>query len=416
MSSSVQAREVETFDPLEPSHIQNPFGFFSRLRTQQPVYWNEQYSFWMLSRYRDVKTALQAPQKYSSVTRVAIERWRDKFPQSARADFDTGLRFFYGHLQASDPPEHTMQKQVLMKAFMSLVTGVVKTSLEHRVSQLLDKMECAGTFDFVKEFAYPLPSAVIFDMLGIPDEHRQLIRETSEMIVRFPGAVYTANADLVQRIAEKATQAQAVLLQLVAGRRRHPEEDLISSLVRPGGGIDQMSDEDIVILSIFLLTAGHETTANLLGGSLRYLLQSRRQWERLIASPELLPGAVEELFRFVSPVLWVARVLTEDVQLEDRVLRKGNQVILGVGSANHDPREFEDPETLDITRKNVHALSLGYGIHTCLGAALARMETQVALSALLQRMPGIQLKTTAFEYQPVYFLRALKSLPVAVNE
>ena len=169
------------------------------------------------------------------------------------------------------------------------------------------------------------------------------------------------------------------------------------------------------MLCNFLLAAGHETTANLLSGSLRYLLADRKLWEELSAAPDMIPAAVEELLRFVSPVLWVSRLPTEDIELDGHVLRKGTRLQLGIGAANHDPSEFTNPELLDLNRTNVHSLAFGYGPHFCIGAALARMETQVALSRLLSRMPRMQLATKHFEYRPVYFLRALKSLPIVVR-
>jgi hypothetical protein len=144
---------------------------------------------------------------------------------------------------------------------------------------------------------------------------------------------------------------------------------------------------------------------------LRYLLERRELWKRLGAAPETLPAAVEELLRFVSPVLWLARLPAEDIELDGQVLRKGTRVQLGIGAANHDPREFPNPEQLDFTRPKVNSLAFGYGPHFCLGAALARMETQVALSRLLDWIPQMQPGTRHFEYRPLYFLRALQSLP-----
>jgi cytochrome P450 len=407
--------EAEAFDPLLSSNMQNPFDYFARLRDQKPVYWSAQYSFWMLTRYQDVKTALQSPSQYSSATGVAMAQRVDALPKSARDSFEVGKRFFHDHIQASDPPMHTAQRQSVMKAFMPLVTGIVKTSLEQRVHRLLDEIERAGTCDFVKEFAYPLPSSVIFDLLGVPEEHQQTIRETADLYWAFPRAVYRADVEALEQIAEKVKQTEAVLTKLVQIRKREPKADLISALAGADGAVTSISDSDLVVLCVFLLMAGHETTANLLSGSLRYLLQDRPQWERLIAAPDLLPGAVEELLRFVSPVLWVARVAKEDIEIDGHVLRAGSDIRLGIGSANHDPDRFTNPDTLDIIRKNTHSVAFGYGLHACLGAALARMETHVAFSGLLQRMPQISLRTDCFDYQPIYFLRALKSLPVAVR-
>ena len=415
MANSEQENRVESFDVLEHANIQNPFPLFTKLRSEAPVYWNQKYSFWMVSRYRDVKWILQQPQKFSSVTKSMYMERKEELPQNVHASFDIASRFVHGNLQAYDPPVHTLHRQAVVKDFMSLVTGVVKTSLERRVSHLLDAMEQAGSCDFVQALAYPLPSKVIFDLLGVPEEDHEAIRKSSDAMSGFQGAAYSRNADAIVTLGENFMEAEAVLMRLIESRRREPKEDLISSLVQPGNVLGQLPDKDIVVLCVLLLFAGHETTSSLLANSLRYLLQDRRQWEQLLATPEILPGAVEELLRFVSPVLWLPRVAQEDVEMHGSVAPKGAQVLVGFGPANHDAEEFRDPETLDVTRKNVYSLAFGYGIHTCLGAALARMETQVAFSQILKRFPRIQLLTDKFEYHPVYFLRALKSLPVAVN-
>jgi cytochrome P450 len=157
---------------------------------------------------------------------------------------------------------------------------------------------------------------------------------------------------------------------------------LISTLVHREGATAWLPDHELVVLCNLLLAAGHETTANLLSGSLRYLLEKREKWEQLRAAPKMIPTAVEELLRFVSPVLWLSRLPTHDIELDGHVLQKGTRLELGIGAANHDPNEFQNPEQLDFTRPKVSSLAFGYGPHFCLGAALARMETQVALSRL----------------------------------
>jgi len=415
MATGKVMNQAESFDLLKSPDVQSPFEFAAWLREENPVYWNDQYQVWMLSRYRDVKDALLSPRKFSSRWTEPFERRRDRLPSEAHADFDDGVKFFYGHFHASDPPAHTGQRQATMKAFMPLVTGVVRASLERRVSGLLDNVERAGTCDFIKEFAYPLPAGVIFDLLGIPEEYHQVISEVSESYADFPNAVYAADCKALAVIADRTRRAKSSLMQLIQLRRQETQNDLISALVRTESGMELLPDEDIVHLSCFLLIAGHETTVSLLGGAMRYLLQDRSQWERLLAEPDLLPGAVEELLRFVSPLLWVGRVVAEDHELHGKLLRKGSGVLLGIGAANHDPLEFTSPEVLDVSRKNVLSIAFGYGIHTCLGAALTRMEAQVALSQLLQRIPNAQICTDQFEYHPSFFLRNLKSLRISVG-
>lgn len=415
ISNSTQAPESDSFDPMTPSNLQEPFVFFAELRKEKPVYWSEQYSFWMLTRYQDVKAVLRAPRQFSSATGVEIEKRAEQIPQSARASFDIGKRFWYTAIQATDPPKHTDQRGAVMNAFTPRVVAEMRTSIQQRVDHLLDEMERAATCDFVSEFAYPLPSLVIFDLLGVPAEDHEAMREATQAVVMFPSSVYQGDLVAIDHIAERLTRAQGVLERLIQQRRREPKNDLISILLHSETGTTQLPDDEIVVLCNFLLAAGHETTANLLGGSLRYLLERRELWEQLGATREMIPSAVEELLRFVSPVLWVSRLPAEDIELDGHLLRKGSRLQLGIGAANHDPAEFPNPEQLDFARPKVNSLAFGYGAHFCLGAALARMETQVALSSLLDRIPKVQLGTRHFEYEPLYFLRALKSLPIRLK-
>jgi cytochrome P450 len=416
ISNRTQATGSDLFDPMTRSNLQEPFVFFAKLRQEKPVYWNEQYSFWMLTRYQDVKAVLKAPRQFSSATGIEIEKRAEQIPPSARASFEIGKRFWYTAIQATDPPKHTDQRGAVMNAFTPQVVAQMRTSIQQRVDHLLDEMERAATCDFVSEFAYPLPSLVIFDLLGVPAEDHEAMREATQALVMFPSTVYKGDLVAMEHIAERLTRAQGVLERLIQQRRREPKNDLISILLHAETGTTQLPDDEIVVLCNFLLGAGHETTANLLSGSLRYLLERRELWEQLGAAREMIPTAVEELLRFVSPVLWASRLPAEDIELDGHLLRKGSRLQLGIGAANHDPAEFPNPEQLDFTRPKVHSLAFGYGPHFCLGAALARMETQVALSSLLDRIPTVQLGTRYFEYQPLYFLRALKSLPIVVRD
>jgi cytochrome P450 len=166
ISNTTQTTGSDIFDPMTPSNLQEPFVFFAKLRKEKPVYWNEQYSFWMLTRYQDVKAVLRAPRQFSSATGVEIEKRAEQIPQSARASFDIGKRFWYTAIQATDPPKHTDQRGAVMNAFTPQVVAGMRTSIQQRVDHLLDEMERAATCDFVSEFAYPLPSLVILIFWG----------------------------------------------------------------------------------------------------------------------------------------------------------------------------------------------------------------------------------------------------------
>lgn len=412
----MQITDSEVFDILTAANLQEPFLLFAKLRREMPVYWSEKYSLWLLTRYQDVKAALRAPSQFSSATGAEIEERRAQFPESVRPFFDICKRFVYTHFQAADPPEHTERRHAVMDAFTPQIIGELRAAVQQRADDLLDKME-QGTriCDFVSEFAYPLPSMVIFDLLGVPPRYCETLHRSSRAFVSFTSAVYRKDSKTIQEIAVEFTEAEQAISQIIRARRIEPKNDLISRLASSDEVAAEMSASELVVLCNFLLVAGHETTANLLAGSLRYLLESRELWDQLRAAPEMIPSAVDELLRFVSPVLWVPRLAAEDIELNGQVLRKGQRIQLGIGAANHDPAEFDHPEQLDFTRPKVNSLAFGYGPHFCLGSALAKMEAQVALSRLLDRIPNVELGTRQFEYRPVYFLRAMKSLPIVLR-
>jgi cytochrome P450 len=406
--------ELDTVDLISLDTLQNPFLFFAALREHSPVSWNKKYSCWLFTRYRDVKAALQDSKRFSSATGEEVLQRAEQFPPSARASFEIGYRFWYTTMLASDAPRHTEQRKSVLGAFTPRVIESMRSAIERRVDSLIDGILEARTCDFVSQFAYPLPSLIIFDLLGVPAEHYESIRVAAKASIHFPQITYNKDFKALEETAERLITAERIFQNLMEERRRTPKQDLISDLVQAQGENDILADHELVVLFNFLLTAGHETTANLLGESLKLLLEKRELWEQLKANPEIIPGAVEELLRFVSPILWQSRLLTENIELDGKILRKGERVMLGIGAANHDSNQYSEPETLKLTRADVHPLSFGFGPHYCLGAALARMEAQITLSKLVQRMPHVRLASSTFEYEPVYSLRALRSLPIQV--
>ncbi len=401
------------FDNLmNPANIHDPFPLYHWLRVHSPVHWNRYLGSWLLTRFDDVRSAFGDPTRFSSDSGEPLLKKADGLPASAKASFDIGYRFFYQQIQTFDPPAHTAQRALIAKAFTPRVMENMRSSIQVRVDRLLDRLEEAGSGDFISQFAYPLPSLVIFDLLGFGEEYYEPLRASAAAFARFPPALHARDSGSLEAIAENLTRTERLLQNLISERRAHPRNDLLSALATARDGSTALTDGELVVLCNFLLFAGHETTANLLGGSILHLLQNRSLWNQLKNSPELLGNAVEELLRFVSPVLTVARILKEDFECHGTVLRKGERISLMIGAANHDPAQFENPDQLDLERAKPQSIAFGNGIHYCIGAALARMEAQIALSALLRRFPEMRLASSAVEYQPVFFLRALKSLPV----
>src|SRR3954452_9413776 len=342
---------IPDFDDLmNPVNIRNPFPLYAWLRESSPVYWSKRMGGWLLTRFADVRNALGDARRYSSNSGAPLLARADALPAEARADFQVGYRFFYQQIQASDAPVHTLQRSLITKAFSARVTESIRGRIQNRIDTLIDGMEAKQACDFVSDFAYPLPSLVIFDLLGVPEEHYQVLRQSADAFARFLPATLTGDVNTLRHITETLHETDALLRGLIAERRREPQLDLISALASVREGPSQLSDDDIVVLSNFLLFAGHETTANLLAGSILHLLQDRRLWTSLLDSPGLLGNAIEELLRFVSPVLSVGRIATEDFELHGTLIRKGQRVSMMVGAANHDPAQFNDPETLVLDR------------------------------------------------------------------
>jgi cytochrome P450 len=280
------------------------------------------------------------------------------------------------------------------------------------VDQQLDAVQRQGDFDLMRDLAFPLPSTIIFELLGIPLEGRELVRSSSETIAAFV-ALVNPESGQIQRMAASLQDVAEYLRPIIEARRERPQDDLLSLLVSAEEQGERLSEHEIVIITTMLLFAGHETTTNLIGNGLLALLQHEDQWRQLKENPTLLNLAVEEMLRYDSSVHMVPRFLAADVEFGGKLLHKGERVMLGLAASNRDPNHFEQPDRFDLHRRQERHLSFGYGRHFCLGAALARMETQITIGALLQRMPELRLATDTFEWRPNIAMRGLLTLPLA---
>jgi cytochrome P450 len=276
---------------------------------------------------------------------------------------------------------------------------------------LLDRVQAQGQMDLIKDYAYPLPINVISEMLGVPHADREQIHAWSEAMARGLGL---GRPD--PGIMEHMRAFAEYTAQLVADKRQHPADDLVSQLVAIEEQGDRLSETELISMITLLIFAGHETTSNLIGTGSMMLLDHPDQLEKLKADLSLVPSAVEELLRYNGPATTVGpRFATEDIELGGKLIKKGDMVIAVVKSANHDERQFADPDELDITRTIDRHLAFGSGIHTCLGASLARMEGDIAFTTLLSRMPNLRLSAPRESLTWHWSLTAasLAALPVA---
>jgi len=312
-----------------------------------------------------------------------------------------------------DPPGHTRQRTLMMKTFTPRMIEAFRPSVQKLVDELLDQRLVQGSMDLVADLAYPLPSSVILDLLGIPRSGRPYIEASSEAINIFVATILFTGPSVWPRLAGVFADVKAYLKSLIAERRKNPGEDLLSKMVQAEEHGDMLSEDEIVVATNFLLFAGHETTANLIAAGMYYLMQHAEQMVQLRAEPAKIPAAVEELLRYVSPVHTLARRTMEEVTVRGVTIPKGKSIYLLVGAANRDAEKFPDPEKLDINRPPTRSLGFGYGIHYCIGAALARLESQVTFETIIRRLPDIHMTVDRPEFRPNYSLRGLVSLPVA---
>jgi cytochrome P450 len=385
------------FNPFLPEFHANPYPFYHRLRAADPVH-RTPMGLWVLTRYDDVVSVL-------------------KDPRFGREGFDQMLANVYGEGARSmlfrDPPDHIRLRGLVSQAFTPRVIDRMRSHIQDIVDRLLDSVQTANAIDVITDLAYPLPVTVICQMLGIPTDAHSGIRQWSADLARSVDAIgMPTDEDVVTR-GRAAQQAMLDYFRdLIPERRRTPGDDLLSLLIAVEEQGDRLSEGELLITCILLFVAGHETTVNLIGNGLLALLNHPEELAKLRADLTLLPGAVEELLRYDSPVQRTARISDTDVELDGRKIPKGSLVITAIGAANRDPAHFPDPDRLDIRRRDNRHVAFGFGIHFCLGAPLARLEGQIALDTLLRRMPGLRLATSVPEWRESSTLRGLKTLPV----
>jgi hypothetical protein len=397
------ATDEALFNPLTPEFHANPYPFYQRMRETDPVHLSP-LGLWVLTRYDDCVTSLRDPRF-----------GRDGFEAILAAQY--GEESETGRLPRSmlfrDPPDHTRLRALVNRAFTPRVIEGMRGQIQAVVDRLLDQVERRGHMDVIGDLAYPLPVTVICDMLGVPMGDHEQMRDWSSEIIRSLDAIGIPSDDSVVERGRVGRRGIADYFRaLLPERRQHPRADLLSSLIAVEEQGDRLTEGELLATCVLLFIAGHETTVNLIGNGLLALLRHPAELERLRAAPGLIGSAVEELLRFDSPVQRTARITNAEVEVGGKTLPAGAFVVTAIGAANRDPRHFPDPDRLDIGRTENRHIAFGFGIHFCLGAPLARVEGQLALGALMQRMPKLRLAGPDLEWRESSTLRGLKALPV----
>jgi cytochrome P450 len=397
------ATDEALFNPLTPEFHADPYPFYRRMRETDPVHLSP-LGLWVLTRYDDCVTSLRDPRF-----------GRDGFEAILAAQY--GEESETGRLPRSmlfrDPPDHTRLRALVNRAFTPRVIEGMRGQIQGVVDRLLDRVERRGHMDVIADLAYPLPVTVICDMLGVPEGDHEQMKEWSSDIIRSLDAIGIPSDDSVVERGRVGRRGIAEYFRaLLPERRRQPRADLLSSLIAVEEQGDRLTEGELLATCVLLFIAGHETTVNLIGNGLLALLRHPGELERLHAEPGLIGSAVEELLRFDSPVQRTARITNAEVVVGGKTLPAGAFVVTAIGAANRDPRHFPDPDRLDIGRTENRHIAFGFGIHFCLGAPLARVEGQLALGALMRRMPKLRLGGADLEWRESSTLRGLKALPV----
>lgn len=375
-----------TYNPFEPGFIEDPYSRYAAMREADPVHRSE-LEFWVLFRYDDILRFLRDPSLSVEDRNARMTALDEMVRQLVGDRADRGTR----SMLSRDPPDHTRLRKLVTKAFTPRVIQDLRPRIQQLVDEMLDAGERRGEIDLIADFAFPLPFAVISEMLGVAAADGGQLREWSGLIVRSLEPL--VDPEIIRAIADASDEMFAHVSELITRQRKDPTDGLLSALIAAEEHGDVLSDEELVEQVTLLYIAGHETTVNLIGNGLLALLRNRGELARLADDESLMPGAVEELLRFDSPVQMTRRITLTEVDIDGKTIEKGAFCALVLASANRDPDHFgEASERLDVTRADAHQhLSFGGGAHYCLGAALARLEGEVAIGSLIRRFPKLDV-------------------------
>ena len=398
------------YRPEDPAFLADPFPLYRRMRDHDPAHWSPRLKAWVLTRYGDVK-AVCLDQGMSS------DRLRPFFaslPGAEAQRIAEIIRYLSLWMVFRDPPDHTRLRRLVSKVFNVRSMHAMRERVAELTGWLLDRIGGRREFDFIAEFAGPLPALVIMDMLGVPREELVRVKRMSDDMALFIGSSRVSPEKY--GVAEAATREMVEFFRaLIAARRAAPADDLLSALVAVQDEGDRLSEDELLATCILLLFAGHETTTNHIANALLALIRFPEQMRLLRERPELAASAVEELLRYDGPSGAQVRIVARERELHGKTLRPGERVFLMLNAANRDPRAYPDPDRLNLQRDGVPHLTFGFGAHICLGFPLARLEGQISLPAVLRRWRSIELATDRLEWINSMVFRCMRALPVRVG-
>lgn len=392
------------FDPFSRDFFDDPYDTYANLREHAPCYYSEQYDFYALSRFDDVVAGHRDHATFTSTHGQTYEQLTSGEPAQM------------GSIIAMDPPEHTRYRKLVSRSFTPRSIGNYEGLVREIISGYLDSLMGRRQFDILEEFAAPFPVEIISTILGVPPEDRQQIRHwTDAMLHREEGSAMGSQAS-----AEAGMAQGMYLFQLSQQKRAEPANDMLSALIdaeveTEDGELTHLDDAEIAGLGTLLAAAGSETVTKLVGNAMVLFHRHPDQWAMVLDDPGVLANGVEEILRYWAPSQYQGRYSTVDSEWHGVTIPKHKPVFLITGAANRDPRRYDDPDKFDITRDPGLAVGLGHGLHVCLGAALARLESRVAIEEIARRWPAFEVNEEGLRRVQMSNVAGYSSVPITVS-
>jgi cytochrome P450 len=395
--------EGAEFDPFSDEYFNDPYDLYRRMRDQAPVFFSEKYGFWALFRHDDVSAAHKDWQTFSSSHGVDLSSLRQ----------DPSVIRMYRSIIMMDPPDHDRMRALVSRVFTPRAVGALEPMVREVIAEFLSPFDDADSFDAVADFSAPFPVEIICRMLGVPASERQQIRHWIDLGLHRERGQLDPTPEGIQAQIEGGQY----WLELVGEKRRHPEDDMLTRLTqvevdRGDGEMTRLDDAEIAGFASLLGGAGAETVTKLVGNAVVLFHRNPDQWRKVLDEPARIPNAVEEVLRYWPPSQYQGRFSLRESLFSGVTVPAGFPTILVTGSATRDERFYDRPDDFDVGREPSQALGLGYGIHSCLGAALARMESRIAIEELARRWPSYQVDESRCERVQMANVAGYSQVPV----
>ena len=404
ISRSTGTSALSLYHLLDPEVLANPYPLFRRLRSEDPVHWDHFLHTWVVTRYADVLEVLH---------NFSAERTHtpEKLTAMGLPEMGPIAQLMVKQMLFMDPPAHTRLRSLASYAFSPARVAVLRTHIREIVNQLLEPLQKKNRMDLIRDLAEPLPGIVTAEMLGVPLSDRDQLKAWSADFAEMLGN-FQHNPEHAPRMLRTVHAMTTYFRDAIRQQQNNPREGLVHSLMTAEVDGDRLTEEEIVANSIVTMVGGQETTTNLIGNGVLTLLRNPGELKRLQKDLTLIPSAVEEMLRYESPSQHTGRLAPDNGQLGGKTISKGQAVMAVMAAANRDPERFPDPDRFDIGRQDNRHLAFGYAAHFCFGAALARVEAQEALEAIVRGLPNLQLEPGPLVWRNNLGLRGLTALPV----